>query len=414
MSDEGYIQTKVRETKEQVDTLKNEAEHISVEFKNIKNELDNFSNNFSKEKEEMKKLADASTEFSDKIKKELLEYIYKEFEHRADALDKQVKKDLLSFYEDYKKSDNKEELREKYFKVKTQIPHENYKKFLEILKITMSGCKDTEIKKSWNAQGIDVATLLEEMKDVKQDLKKCFIFKMRNELGLMLWLTDPKDIPFEEIKLPYDYTFIDVNIRFDDFEVFGLYFAILVDETTKKPSLFANVMVSFHTPHYPIDATIITVNLLEDADDNFLNDVLNKEGHNVPFEDKKAFFNNLRGFALNFITFLNNPELEYVIKEYVENENNGHSQMYSGIREIVVYGKLKRYIEYLTPLLSDFKQLRRAHWVRGHWRKFYSERFVNKIGNKTWIYPFIRGLGDALMNEYNLVENREEDLEGGK
>jgi hypothetical protein len=54
--------------------------------------------------------------------------------------------------------------------------------------------------------------------------------------------------------------------------------------------------------------------------------------------------------------------------------------------------------------VNDVKLLKKAHWVRGHWRKFNSERFVNKKGKKSWIYPFIRGVGTVEKNSYLVKE----------
>lgn len=62
--------------------------------------------------------------------------------------------------------------------------------------------------------------------------------------------------------------------------------------------------------------------------------------------------------------------------------------------QIRLNGDLKRYAEHYRQNRTT-SNIR--YQVRGHWRSFKSERYVNKLNDKTWIYPYIKGDKDAPM-----------------
>lgn len=70
----------------------------------------------------------------------------------------------------------------------------------------------------------------------------------------------------------------------------------------------------------------------------------------------------------------------------------------SKVSIIRVYGKLKDYSVSYNKERRKFenqpkekRKLMERVWVRGHWRHFNTEYFVNRRGQKEWIFPFFRG-----------------------
>lgn len=69
-------------------------------------------------------------------------------------------------------------------------------------------------------------------------------------------------------------------------------------------------------------------------------------------------------------------------------------------------GEFKKYVQRFNVDALTFNSIRLGHkfLVRGHWRHFRDERYVNKMGQKTWIKPFWKGEGIVVAKEYKLIE----------
>lgn len=112
-------------------------------------------------------------------------------------------------------------------------------------------------------------------------------------------------------------------------------------------------------------------------------------------------------FVQNFLTFINDPEVKIIKDKWRTNDIQKKHLMlrsFSPSRRIIsLTGTIKRYLK----LVKHGKHFSYSHkfWVRGHWRHFQSERYVNKRGQKTWIPPHIKGAGIMLTKRYRL-ENK--------
>lgn len=141
---------------------------------------------------------------------------------------------------------------------------------------------------------------------------------------------------------------------------------------------------------------------------------------------------NLNKFVVNFLDFINNPDVEWVedsenyempsdggsyvncpycgqrlgnyefLKNHIENE---HPNRKPERRTCELSGKTKRYVEKYSKLGKEAKRDVRRHWVRGHWRHFPkdSEYWTEeKRGTKTWIPPHTRGEGILVPKKYKV------------
>jgi hypothetical protein len=282
----------------------------------------------------------------------------------------------------------------------------NFDDAINIIKKIVVTEPNSEIEKKFRARGIKSENLYYKKapKDVKallKDLKACHIFKISNSLGLLFSMTEP-DIPQNrnELKLPFAYTFLDMKFKFEKYTISGLILGYGLEE--EKDLIYITFAYSWKGQEGLSEIGIECISLFE---------CLSGEGideKGIIFEneeDRKEFGQNLAYLVFNFLDFLNNPDIEYVKKEYNPNERGALERKFNAsTSEIVLTGKLKRYCDNISQYVTDVKYARKAHWVRGHWRRFENIIFTHKKGTKTWIYPFIRGFGEALKKEYNLTE----------
>lgn len=59
--------------------------------------------------------------------------------------------------------------------------------------------------------------------------------------------------------------------------------------------------------------------------------------------------------------------------------------------------------KYISEFKKEISKPSHSFPVRGHWRHFRDEKYVNVQGTKTWIKPFIKGKGIMVVKDYKLV-----------
>lgn len=66
-------------------------------------------------------------------------------------------------------------------------------------------------------------------------------------------------------------------------------------------------------------------------------------------------------------------------------------------------GKFKKYV---TEFVNNIDKIKLGHSfpVRGHWRHYRDERYVNVSGTKQWIKPFIKGEGILIRKDYEIIK----------
>ena len=115
-------------------------------------------------------------------------------------------------------------------------------------------------------------------------------------------------------------------------------------------------------------------------------------------------------FFLNFLNFLHNPEVEYLLN--TRSETNIERRIKQGkpiipaSAVIKLSGYLKQYVETLTAH-SGFTHNYRF-WVRGHFRELRAEKWKQKRGQRIWIPPFLKGNGIIFQKPYELKSENHE------
>ena len=117
----------------------------------------------------------------------------------------------------------------------------------------------------------------------------------------------------------------------------------------------------------------------------------------------------LRNFVMNFLDFLNEPNIKLV--EIKRSEKSREKR----IRKrkiplppstvITLTGKLKEYVNQVKT--GRHFSYSHSFWVRGHWREFKSDWYKQKKGQRTWIYPYVKGEGLLIDKRYQLEEEEQ-------
>lgn len=228
----------------------------------------------------------------------------------------------------------------------------------------------------------------------KEYIPETHIFKISPEVIKLLSLT--KNKPKSEYFLPFDVFFIDCRLEFDD-ETFINGF--LIHKSNFQLSGNKEVFITCF-----LDKKDDTKSLLISSPISYKK--IKEEIKNFDlFEFDKFNFKNLELFFVNFLDFLNNPEIEFVTIKRSEEQNQKRlkrGKLPIPIIDFVrVTGKLKIYLD---ELKSGGKiELSHRFWVRGHFRTLRNpERWKYKVGTKIWIAPFIKGLGLLITKTYEL------------
>ncbi len=112
-------------------------------------------------------------------------------------------------------------------------------------------------------------------------------------------------------------------------------------------------------------------------------------------------------YVYSFLNFINHPEIQFVTTERNEEQNKKREKRNKpplpAISHIRLTGKVKEYHAFIeNTLIENFHLKRKVHWVRGHWKRFQSSKFIHKKGSQTWVKPFIKGVGIPEFKEYDV------------
>jgi hypothetical protein len=135
----------------------------------------------------------------------------------------------------------------------------------------------------------------------------------------------------------------------------------------------------------------------EDLEQKYRKDIQQRidEGEPISFDEAVNAAKNIKIFTMNFLDLLNNPEVEIVSRKPNEERNIKRigvgKQIIPTRHFVVVKGKIKEYIEQM----KTGKHFSYGHrfWVRGFFRTYEDDKFVNMKGKKKWVMPFLKGSG---------------------
>ena len=238
------------------------------------------------------------------------------------------------------------------------------------------------------------------------------VFEINDDIIRLITLTDneytlehklPFDVIFIEAKIPvigrYDTDF-KTNIYYHGFLVFNIYNDYGTNYTfpwykqEKKNVCDIRIMGVYSKDNKLVGLTRLSlVKKREDTEET-------ETQLMIPEHEAKQ----IRSFVLNFLDFLNDPDIEFVVGRH--NKRNNEKRIRKGkmplpeSTTIIVKNKLKRYISDLKRDKYKFYSYR--FWVRGHWRTFRSEIYGENQGKKIWIKPYIKGDGLMISKNYEL------------
>ncbi len=120
-------------------------------------------------------------------------------------------------------------------------------------------------------------------------------------------------------------------------------------------------------------------------------------------ELKKEIIFKSKSLILNILNLINSPDVEMInnSRKYLRESKRKKGLLGTPDEiEINLTGKLKKYIYETNQENASRSKLRYKFWVRGHWVSFKNSRYINMIGKKKWILPFIKGKGELIKKEY--------------
>ncbi len=206
-------------------------------------------------------------------------------------------------------------------------------------------------------------------------------------------------------KIPFNLNFLETYIEDNIYLSKGISFG---HNTSKLGSIgLISVLVDVKNGTSIIHCTfpLFTTNIKEylvlkgneekhTPDEEWVNDVKKVE----------PYLKKIQLFVINFLDFLNNPEVELVTVERTKEENE--KRILKGKKPIPpqsfvrVIGKLKIYLDQLNSD-TNFSYSHRFD-VRGHFRTLRSDKWRNTRGTKIWIPPYIKGKGMYIKKIYDV------------
>jgi hypothetical protein len=127
----------------------------------------------------------------------------------------------------------------------------------------------------------------------------------------------------------------------------------------------------------------------------------------------KGLLKDISNFLCAFLDFINQPDIDLVTHIYSEKQRQKHDKRgsfaRSGQTHIKLTGKLKEHVNSLKKRFPGGKiDWSHAFWVRGHFMRFISERYSEKLrGTKKWKLPFIKGKGEIVKKDYMVKATKE-------
>jgi len=263
----------------------------------------------------------------------------------------------------------------------------------------------------------DYLHLLQILPDTK-------VFELDPNLAKMLLLTKNRVVP---VKLPYPDIFIETRLELEN-----VYIPRGDGTQYKVPKVTYHGLFLEEAPHIVLKQKFKALEGKEIVEENFPNifmwsifenPLIGGEGEikislyreyeeiygrGSPFWQKEKDF--LRNFVMNFLDFLNDPEVKLVEilrspKTDLKRGRHGKMPLPSSTK-IRITGVLKQYVDQLH--LGRHFSYSHRFWVRGHWRHLQDKRWKAKRGMKIWIPPFVKGTGILVPKRYQLIDKRKE------
>jgi len=262
----------------------------------------------------------------------------------------------------------------------------------------------------FNAEGTADKTAQKFNDNIKAGIEDAKVFDINENVKKLLCLTKTPN-KNDEFKLPFDSVFLDIRFTQNELKHLG----IDVDtEEIKGVLIKEGHLVGEDGTEYGKDLNITMLSTQRDGEiwfDNFnKNNNLYDEFKDIkvnikenPTTDKKAR-DFIHKFVLNFLNFINNPEVTYVLSRRSEKNKmlrrKRNQIVIDATASIQVRGELKIYIDNLSSQ-TEFEYSHRF-WVRGHFRELRSDRYNEK--KRIWVLPYIKGKGVLIDRHYHISQ----------
>ena len=231
----------------------------------------------------------------------------------------------------------------------------------------------------------------------------CTVFEL--EKDLLELLADTESTEFVYRPLPYPAVFINNDIMLGGTLHRGLLAVdvnqIELDEFPKLKDTL--VLISFDINKQNLSFSIMSLDNL-DFDSDFKKDSSyvhkSKSQRNLAFKNIIGFFNNLL-WTLSY----KNDDIEFIEYDHRESnkkrEKRGKYPRPDFVKYLRLGGKTRIYTK---AYLEAKNSLEYQSFVKGFFRHYRSDRYVNKQGDVDWIMPHIRGADLPERPEIRLVK----------
>ncbi|MDD3474432.1 MAG: hypothetical protein PHP08_00830 [Candidatus Dojkabacteria bacterium] len=134
-------------------------------------------------------------------------------------------------------------------------------------------------------------------------------------------------------------------------------------------------------------------------------------GYRLEKEAIETLINNVLRITCNVIDIVegNKNELDVrVILPSKQQIDKKRERGKSPICTTVIIKPKKELVDYVCSFEREHRKLEYSHKfvVRGHWRHFKDEKYVNVKGKKTWVRPYIKGDGILIRKNALLIDRR--------
>lgn len=243
---------------------------------------------------------------------------------------------------------------------------------------------------------------LESDRDINNELK---MVEIQKDLILLIENTDNK-IFYRPLFFPS--IFINNDFIFEDLIIKGIY----ITECYAEPG------TNNYTLHYPNhnDYVIFVVAAdIKEACEFYSNFALINREIGENFTDTKEEHKRMRRLneyvrllICNIIDMVdgNDEDLEVTIIKTTREQNLKRIKRGQIASPDKVFIKPKgKFKKYVTDFNNNIDKIKPGYSfpVRGHWRHYRDERYVNVFDTKQWIKPFIKGEGILVRKDYDII-----------
>jgi hypothetical protein len=258
--------------------------------------------------------------------------------------------------------------------------------------------------------------------NITMGLINCHLFEVSDDVKrLLIELKTPKEN--DMFFLPFPVIFIDVEFKKKQLKEMGIDIGydeihgiivgerkVILDENKKEIGRSLTISISgfMHGEGSLFDTYAEELNFYDEYK-HLLDEV---EFTQEPGLDKKTR-RFIKHFVLNFLNFVNNPEVEYVETRHDvawDEKRMAKGKLPIPPRSVIkISGKLKRYLEDVKA--NPQWHYKYSFYVRKHFRTLRNPRYGNNVGKRIIIFSYVKGKGPLLEKTYLVDDKLDGDVD---